>query len=417
VTALEQNKKKSQGEGVSEMSGTGPLALGIVLHDLSLGGTERIALRLARHWARAGARVTVFCGSRKGELLELLCPSVNLVEAPVEIERGSGSRERLGEAAARYFNSNPVDVCFVPGNFHWPVVPALARLPAQTRPVIVAQVSAALDKPQRGPLRQAMFELRMRYRLRGADGVVCMSERARDQANQILGRNVAFRIATPALDDDMLPPTPVPPDCRMLVAAGRLVREKGFSTLIEAVALVDDPALRLVIVGKGPDEQRLRQQIAALGMGERISLPGYSCRIRPWLDQARAFVLSSQYEGFPAVVIEALAAGRQVIVTRCTHAVRDLGIDGAMGQAVPIEDPAALAQAIRAMLARPPTDPVLLANSVAAYRIGPIAEDYLLSFRRWLALRPRAAVSAAAFAAHPAAAPPARTALVSHRSM
>jgi glycosyltransferase involved in cell wall biosynthesis len=399
------------------MSDPGPLALGLVLHDLALGGTERIALRLARHWARAGARVTVFCGSRQGELLELVSPSVNLVEAPVEITRGPGSRERLGEAAARYFNLHPVDVCFVPGNFHWPVVPALASMPAQTRPAIVAQVSAALDKPQRGTFRQALFELRMRYRLRGADGVICMSERASDQANRILGRNAAVRIATPALDDDMAPPVPVPQGCRSFVAAGRLVREKGFSTLIEAISLIDDPAVRLTIVGKGPDEERLRQQIAAQGLTGRVSLPGYSCQIRPWLDQSRAFVLSSQYEGYPAVVIEALSAGRQTIVTRCTHAVKELGIDGALGRAVPIEDPQAMAQAMREILAAPPTDPVLLANSVAMHRIGPIAEDYLLSFRRWQASRPHAATSAAPFAARPAAAPAARTAFVSHRSM
>lgn len=402
---------------MSELSGPAPLALGVVLHDLSLGGTERIALRLARQWARSGARVTVFCGSRKGELLELVCPSINLVEAPVEIPRGPGSRERLGEAAARYFNLHPVDVCFVPGNFHWPVVPALARLPGSTRPVIVAQVSSALDKPRRGFLRQALFRLRMRHRLRDADGVVCMSERARGQAVRILGRNAAVRIATPALDDDTPPPVPVPPDCRTFVAAGRLVREKGFSTLIEAVALIGDPAVRLTIVGKGPDEERLRQQIAALGLGARISLPGYSCRIRPWLDQSRAFVLSSRYEGFPAVVIEALAAGRQIIATRCTHAVQDLAIDGAVGRVVPIGDAQAMARAMREVLASPPTDPALLADSVAMHRIGPIAEDYLVNFRRWLALRQHAAASAAPFGAHPAAAPAATTALVSHRSV
>lgn len=397
------------------MSSPGPLVLGLVLHDLALGGTERIALRLARRWARTGARVTVFCGSRKGELAELLCPRINLVEAPVEIQRGPGSRERLGEAAARYFSQHPVDVCFVPGNFHWPVVPALARLPTPIRPVIVAQVSAALDKPQRGALRQALFELRMRYRLRGADGVICMSERARDQANRILGRNAAVRIATPALDDDMPPPTPVPQGCRHFVAAGRLVREKGFSTLVEAVALIDDPTVRLTIVGKGPDEERLRQQIAALGLTGRVSLPGYSCRIKSWLDQSRAFVLSSQYEGYPAVVIEALSAGRQTIVTRCTHAVKDLGIDGALGRAVPIGDASAMAQAMREVLAAPPADPVLLANSVAMHRIGPIAEDYLLSFRRWQSLRSSAA-SAVPCAPHPAAVPAATTAFVSHRS-
>lgn len=370
----------------------GPLALGIVLHDLSLGGTERIALRLARRWAQAGARVTVFCGSRTGALQELLSPDFELVIAPVPILRGFGSRRRLGAAAARHFRRQPVDVCFVPGNFHWPVVPALARLPPHVRPVIFAQVSAALDKPQRGPLRQRLFELRMRHLLRAADGAVCMSERAREQANRIVGRDIAIRIALPALDDDAAAPLRVPEDCRTILAAGRLVPEKGFSTLIEAFALLRDPGARLVIVGSGPDEPRLRQQILHLGMTDRISLPGYALRIRPWLDQSRAFVLSSHFEGFPAVLIEALAAGRQVIATRCTHAVQDLAIGGDIGRTVPVADPAALAQAIRDVLTTTPPEPALLAACVAGYRIGPIAAQYLQAFRNRLT-RPAAAAS------------------------
>ncbi|MEJ0099499.1 MAG: glycosyltransferase [Pseudomonadota bacterium] len=391
------------------------MSVGIVLHDLSLGGTERIALRLARQWARSGAKVTVFCGSSKGELQQLLCPSIELVEAPTPIERGLRSLQRLGQAAADHFHMHPVDVVFIPGNFHWRVVPALARLPRHVRPAIVTQVSAALDKRQRGPLRQAWFDLRMRLRLRGVDGAICMSERAREQANHILRRNVAIRIPLPALDEDTPPPVAVQPDCRIVVAAGRLVREKGFSTLIEAFACVGDPDARLMIIGKGPDEARLRRQIFELGMMGRISLPGFAPCIRPWLDQCRAFVLSSHYEGFPAVVVEALAAGRQVIATRCTHAVKDLAIEGRIGRSVPICDAGAMAEAIREILASAPPDPEVLAAAVAMHRIGGIAEDYLQAFRRCIR-QTGAGVSSAPYAAGPRPVPAARTAYALRRS-
>ncbi|HXC58687.1 MAG TPA: glycosyltransferase, partial [Steroidobacteraceae bacterium] len=149
---------------------SGRLVIGIVLHDLGLGGTERIAIRLANHWATLGARVHVFCGSREGFLAGLLDARIHVAEASRRIPRRLGSRLELANAAGRHFLEHPVDICFVPGNFHWPVAPALARLPSPIRPLVVAQVSAALDKPQRGRLRQRLFEARMRRLLRGVDG-------------------------------------------------------------------------------------------------------------------------------------------------------------------------------------------------------------------------------------------------------
>jgi len=359
------------------------MRLGIILHDLSLGGTERIALRLANQWARAGIEVTLFCGTRAGVLGTLPDPAVRVIEAPARIRRAPGSRRRLARAAAEYFHAHPVDVCFLPGNFHWPVAPALSRLPRATRPLVVAQVSSALDKPQRGRLRQAWFELRMRRLLRAVDGVVCMSHLARDQAGRILRRDVAVRIPLPALDEDCAAPVAVSEQCRTLVAAGRLVPEKGFADLITAFSQLRDPQARLVILGSGPLEGDLWRLAWRLGLTGRVQLRGYQPSIRPWLDQARAFVLASHYEGFPAVLIEALAAGRQVITTRCTHAVAELAIGGDRGIVVPLNDTAAMVAALRHMLDTAPADPAVLHASVAGHRIGALAAEYLQAFERW----------------------------------
>lgn len=364
----------------------GPLSLGIVIHDFALGGTERIAIRLARAWCELGAAVTIFCGSTEGPLLALLDPRVRIARAPTPIARERGSRRKLARKAAAYFAREPVDGVFVPGNFHWSIIPSLARLPEAVRPVIVAHVSAALDKPQRGWLRQKAFNLRMRYMLRRATSIVTLSNFARDKANAIAGGKRALTIPLPALEDDIAAPLPLP-NRKTIVAAGRLVPEKGFRDLIDAFAALNDPVARLVIVGAGPAEQALRARVRWHRMDDRVRFPGYAQDIRSWLDVARIVVLPSHFEGYPAVLVEALAAGRPIVATSCTPATTELLGDAAFGRTVPIRDVAALTEAIRDLLAAPPPDPAALARSVSRHRMKPVAIAYLDLFANLVAAR------------------------------
>src|ERR1700761_5937595 len=86
-----------------------PASIGIVMHDFPLGGTERIALRLARAWIARGVAVTLFCGDESGPLRSMVPAGVRLAPAHPAIPRGPRSRERLGAAAARYFAAHRVD--------------------------------------------------------------------------------------------------------------------------------------------------------------------------------------------------------------------------------------------------------------------------------------------------------------------
>ena len=353
-----------------------PASILIVLHDFSLGGTERVATRLAAAWAAKGAQVTIFAGSNAGPLRGLAGDTVEIVIVDPPIPRANGSRGRLARAARTFVAKRRFDGVFVPGNFHWPVAAALGGCGV----AVVAQVSAALDKPQRGRVRQWAFERRMRHLLRRVDAVVALSDVARDQANRILRRTVATTIALPALGDDVARPTPIP-DAQppIVLAAGRLVPEKGFARLIEAFATLPDVAARLVIVGDGPEAEALRRQSQALGIADRVDLAGYVADIRPWLDTARLFVLASDFEGYPAVMVEALAAGRPIVATDCTPATQLLDTPGA-GMVVPLNDVPALARAIATVLRQPPPDPATLARRVAHHRIGDVAAAYLALF-------------------------------------
>jgi glycosyltransferase involved in cell wall biosynthesis len=360
--------------------------IAIVLHDLPLGGSERIAVRLANRWAALGREVTLFCGSRQGPLARLIDAKVRVIEADPPIPRGRGSRKALGNAAAAYVAQHRPDILFAPGNYHWPVLPAIEALPADQRPGVVAQIGTPLYRHGRGALAQIPYNLKTRRQLRGVDQAISLSDDMTEDANRVLGRRITQRIALPALDDDDHAFTP-PPEGKTILAAGRLVKEKGFDVALRAFALLGDPDAELVIVGEGERRAELEALAAELGVADRVRLPGYVPDIRPWLEMARAFLLTSWYEGYAAVIVEALGAGRPVVSTDCTPAARDLLSDGLHGRVARIGDAEGLAEGLRQVLNAPAPDPAALARSVASYRIGPIAEAYLQVFDAVVAKR------------------------------
>jgi glycosyltransferase involved in cell wall biosynthesis len=316
----------------------------------------------------------------------LIHADVEVVEAEPPIPRGKGSRKALGRATAAFVAQRRPDILFVPGNYHWPILPALETLPADQRPAVVAQIGTPLYRHGRNALAQIPYNLKTRYHLRGVDRAISLSDSMTDDANRALGRRITQCIRLPALDDDDHAFVP-PAQGKLILAAGRLVKEKGFDVALRAFALLDDPDATLMIVGEGERRAELEALAAELGVADRVRLPGYVPDIRPWLEQARAFLLTSWYEGYAAVIVEALGAGRPVVSTACTPAARELLNQGLNGRLAPIGDAFGLAQGLRKVLDAPAPDPRILARSVDAYRLGPIAEAYLDVFDAVVAKR------------------------------
>lgn len=109
-----------------------------------------------------------------------------------------------------------------------------------------------------------------------------------------------------------------------LVSAGRLVEVKGFDLLIEALALCGNPNLRLTLLGEGPLRNELETLAKKMGVSEQIRFAGFQQNPYPYFAQADAFVLSSRFEGFPNVVLEALTCGTPVIATPAPGGVREI---------------------------------------------------------------------------------------------
>jgi glycosyltransferase involved in cell wall biosynthesis len=361
----------------------------VVLHDLPLGGTERVALRLTDAWARAGHHVTLLCGSATGAQADLVSETVELVACAPPIPRGFGSRIRLGRAVAEHLSRHATDVLFLPGNFHWSVCRSVIRSLGGDRPAIVAQVSSPIFKHGRKGLKQWLFEAGARRRLREVDAMVTLSPQTVPETNRLLGRHIAAAIPLPALDDTVHQADIA--SGKLIVAAGRLAPEKGYDVALKAFAKIADPEARLVFVGDGPLRAELEALADSLGVRDRVTFAGYAPDIGPWLDRARLLLLSSWHEGFGAVIVEALGRGRPVVATDCTPAVRDLLDTPGRGRVAAPGDVDGLAKALEAELAAAPPEPSALIAAVEAYRITPVADAYLAVFE---ASRTRRRISA-----------------------
>ena len=139
-----------------------------------------------------------------------------------------------------------------------------------------------------------------------------------------------------------------------ILSAGRLEYQKAHEVLIRAFAA--SGAWRshaLVILGKGSLINDLHRLAAQLGVGEHVRFIGFVPNPYAWMAQADLFVLSSRWEGFPTVAAEALASGAPLLMTDCKFGPRDVIEPGISGELVPVDDVAAMAARIAALLASP----------------------------------------------------------------
>jgi len=289
---------------------------------------------------------------------------------------------RLTLAAARQARRRSADGTVIHGHWWFPcglvAVAAAALAGRLTAGVVHIHGSDA------AVTTNAVHRWLARRVLRRAGAVFAVSEDLRDWAVSLAPRHggvhrapsagLASRGAGPLLSVVSMPvgadrlggATPTPADGPVL-AVGRLMAEKGFDVLIEAVALM--PAQErpeLLIVGDGPDRAllealALRRSVSAMFAGAVAP-----SEIGEWYRRARLVCVPSRREGFGMVVAEALAAGRPVVASAVGAAPAFI-TDGTNGRLVPPDDAAALFDALIATLQSDPDIPDPDADPLAAF--------------------------------------------------
>jgi glycosyltransferase involved in cell wall biosynthesis len=363
--------------------------IAIVLPDFSSGGTERTAIRFAAAWVQRDRRVTMLCGSERGPARALVAPGVAVLSHRPEICGGPLYRIRLGQAFSNFVATIAPDLVFGIGNFHIPVLAWMKMALPKNGPPLVCRLSNRLHRPELDFISQGVFSTITRLASRRIDAIVAMSDALRQEASTILGRDDIGSIAEPNLPDGYVP-NPMPMNgvnSPLILCAGRLERQKRFELALRAFAAVPPSrGARLLILGEGSRREALDREAAKLGISDKVEFAGYVADIQPHLARAQLFLCTSDYEGYPAVLVEAIAAGLKVVTTDCSPAIAEIMFDRSFG-CVTGSDTAAMAQAIEASLDAPAPDPPARARLIAQHEVSRSADAYLDLFDRVVAER------------------------------
>jgi len=381
--------------------------LAVYLDHLRGGGVQVVATTIASFLAREGVTVSLLVGDAAGPLRERLDPAIHLVDllpasrwrattlalradprglariAPGLLLGGSPTLAQLPALSAYLGHARPrVLLTATPFmNVEALLARQLASVP--TRVVVSEHNDLTPEHPLgRGPVGRSL-PLLLAHLYPRAHAVVAVSEGvARDLVRRTgLARSAITRIYNPIThpgiperaretpDHPWLAPGAPP----LILGAGRLTAAKDFPTLIRAVArLRRDRPVNLLILGEGRnpkkharEQARLRELAAELGMAGALDLPGFVQNPHAYMARASAFALSSRYEGFGNVLVEAMACGCPVVSTDCRSGPAEILDGGRFGPLVPVGDPEALADGIRRVLDAPPPRERLQARAAA----------------------------------------------------
>lgn len=140
-------------------------------------------------------------------------------------------------------------------------------------------------------------------------------------------------------------------DQKVIIAVGKLGRQKDYPTLLKAMKKVSEKKnVKLLILGKGPDEKELKQTCFDLDISDRVTFLGFKNNPYKYIYQADIFVLSSIWEGFGHVIVESMAVGTPVVVTDCKSGPAEILKEDEYGILVPTKNPEILSSKIIELL-------------------------------------------------------------------
>jgi glycosyltransferase involved in cell wall biosynthesis len=300
-------------------------------------------------------------------------------------------------ALARWLRQRRPDVLLSSSN------PAnLAALAARTvsgrRTPTVISVNVHASSATGDASRHPALGRAMRRLYPGAEGIIAISHGVAEDLAALLGlpperidtvhnpvdQDAILEQARAPLDDPWLVDGAPP----LVLAVGKLKRQKDFATLIRAFARLRRrrPA-RLMVLGTGPERGRLAALAESRGVAADVRLAGFTPNPAAWMARASVLALSSQWEGFSNVLVEGLTCGCPVVSTDCPSGPFEILEGGAIGPLVPVGDDAALADALDRALSWPHDADKLRARA-AHFSVDAAADRYLAVLERAIE-RPR----------------------------
>ncbi len=359
------------------------LHVAFVMPDFSGGGAETITVRLANEFLKRGYLVDLVVVRSHGPNRTKVSPSVRIVDLGV-------NQTLLAPLSLwNYIRKASPDV-LIASLFHVNIFCIVARLllpSSKTR--VLATEHSVLSIHARQSRRKLMSWTfipiaRRLYPL--ADKIICVSAGVASDLHETLGlpHGQVRVIYNASFSPELLTAQEEPPsldwlksvDRPVIVTAGRLEPAKDHKTLLQAFRmLLGRRQARLLILGEGSLRSELERLTRDFGLEADVLLPGYVSNPLAVIKACDLFVLTSRWEGFPGVLIEALACGLPIVSTNCKAGPDEILDDGAFGELVPVANSEELFKAMDRALAVP-VDPARQMSRAREFSLARSADAY-----------------------------------------
>lgn len=325
----------------------------LFVYSLDGGGAERVMANLACSFVKRGLKVDVVLIKAEGPYLAQLPPEVNVVElkalrvaARVPHLVRYLQRERPTALLSSMHYANEVAL--------W--AKRLSGVP--TRVVVCEQNNLSRYARYTSRTAERWTPLWTKLFYPWADGIVAASQGVAKDLGQVTGlplervRVIYNPVVTPDLaaraKEPVEHPWFAPGEMPVVLGVGRLVGQKDFPTLIRAFAQVRQvrPSRLMILGGNAGSRPVLKALVQELGLESDVAMPGFVDNPYAYMAQAAVFALSSRWEGFGNVIVEAMAVGTPVVSTDCESGPAEILDHGKYGLLVPVGDSQALAAAI-----------------------------------------------------------------------
>ena len=331
------------------------------LPNLEGGGAEKSVIRLIRGLNKENFQLSLLLGKIKGPLKEEIHKEVSVKELNTLHIRYAFLK------LIKYFQQERPDI-FVSFLSHVNVTSVLAKIFSRTKTKLIISERTTfshipeITKTIKNKLLASLFLkplVKFTYPL--ADAIVCVSKGVAEDISRFLlfKINKVKVIYNPTVSDELYTLANQPVEhlwflnkkIPIILAVGRLTKAKDYPTLLRAFALISKKKkVRLVILGEGEERKSLKNLVRELDISENIAFLGFQKNPYKYMQKASVFVLSSKREGFPNVLVEAMACGVPVVSTDCQSGPNEIIKNGENGILVPVGDEEALAEAILKVL-------------------------------------------------------------------
>ncbi|MDQ3292791.1 MAG: glycosyltransferase [Bacteroidota bacterium] len=350
---------------------------------MSFGGIGKVFVNLIQEYTNQGVEVHVYLTKKEGEFLDQLPPNVRVFEGKGRALTSIGSfikylRREQPDAvlsAREFLNLINIFCCLFTFNKTKPVVSLHTNQTAENNAV-----------PNNDILEKNFYFLslaKVLYKI--PKKIVAVSAGVADDFSFRMGvdreeikviYNPVYNPIEEALEPNTLLDNFISENPKFIIGVGRLTPQKDWPNLLYAFALVRQKInVSLVILGEGPLRQELEDLIQKLGLMDCVLLPGFVSNPSYYVKKASTFVISSKYEGFGNVIVEALGVGTPVVSTDCPSGPSEILENGKYGKLVPTENPEALANGILETLNNN-HNPEVLINRAKYFSISRIADEY-----------------------------------------